>query len=186
MSLWTTGETITASKLNQKEVFISDTAPSSPVDGQMWYDTTEEKLKQYNATTSSWNVYIRDGDPVGIMDASDARINPAKEDGNLASIKTDADSIDSKLRTPVDAVYVNDVSVGTTAVQLDTDTQVRDKVTILADSDNSDTVKIGNSSSQLFPLVAGSSLTLGRCSLSSIYAIAVSGTQTLHVIGGGY
>ena len=86
---------------------------------------------------------------------------------------------------PVDEVFPKDVTVGTSAVQLDTDTQVREEITLLADTENTDTINIGNSTSQTFPLVAGASLTLRKCSLSKIYAISGSADQTLHVIGGG-
>src|SRR5579859_5147741 len=34
--------------------YSSSTAPSSPVDGQLWYDTTNKLLKSYNATTTTW------------------------------------------------------------------------------------------------------------------------------------
>jgi hypothetical protein len=54
MSEWTTGEVITASKLNQKEVFISDTAPASPTQGQLWFDTTVNRLKVYDG--AAWKL----------------------------------------------------------------------------------------------------------------------------------
>ena len=114
---------------------------------------------------------------VGIIDKNMNKINPAKEET--------LSSIDSKLRTPIDEVFVKDVSVGTTSTQVDADTNVREEITLLADSDNTDTIYVGNSENQLFPLVAGASLTLRKCSLSKIYVKSGSGTQTLHVIAGG-
>jgi hypothetical protein len=84
-----------------------------------------------------------------------------------------------------DSVFVKDVSVTTTPSAIDTDTTVREAITLLADSANNGIIYIGNSTSQLFPLTAGASLTLKRCSLSKIYAVSSSATQTLHVIGGG-
>jgi len=125
--------------------------------------------------------------------------DPAREGGNLAAIagrfnvnldtrasESTLSTLNDKIRSPVDDVFSKDVSVGsTTAVQIDTDTQVRDAITILADSANTDDILIGNNTSQTFPLSPGSSLTLRKCSLSKIYAIAASGTQTLHVITGG-
>jgi len=112
---------------------------------------------------------------------------------DFTTLETDVESIDGtlstingKIRSPVDDVFPKDVSVGSgAAVQLDTDTQVRDAITMLADSANTDDILIGNSASQTFPLAAGASLTLRKCSLSQIYAIAASGTQTLHIIAGG-
>ncbi len=48
-----------AAKFNQIPVvgfvpYSSSTAPSSPVDGQLWYDTTNKLLKSYNVTTTAW------------------------------------------------------------------------------------------------------------------------------------
>jgi len=54
LSEWVTGEVITAAKLNQKELFIGDTAPVSPTDGQLWYDTVNKLLKQYIAAEAAW------------------------------------------------------------------------------------------------------------------------------------
>lgn len=34
--------------------YSSSSAPSSPVDGQLWYDTTAKLLKAWNATTTAW------------------------------------------------------------------------------------------------------------------------------------
>lgn len=52
MSLWGQPETILASKLNQKELFIGATAPASPTNGQLWYDTVNKLLKYYDV--SAW------------------------------------------------------------------------------------------------------------------------------------
>lgn len=43
----------TALNINGHLVIKSDTAPSSPVQGSMWYDTTNNKLKVYDGT--NWN-----------------------------------------------------------------------------------------------------------------------------------
>jgi len=114
--------------------------------------------------------------------------NPSNLDVALSTRASEStlSTINGKIRSPVDDVFPKDVSVGSgAAVQLDTDTQVRDAITMLADSANTDDILIGNSASQTFPLAAGASLTLRKCSLSQIYAIAASGTQTLHIIAGG-
>jgi hypothetical protein len=71
------------------------------------------------------------------------------------------------------------------ATAISADTTARDKVTILADKDNTETVKVGGSGSVLFPLVAGASVTMSKTQLSLIYAQSVSTAQTLHVILGG-
>jgi hypothetical protein len=83
------------------------------------------------------------------------------------------------------SLFVKDVSVGTTAVQIDTDTAYRDEVILLADKNNTADIKVGTSTSQLFPLSPGASVGIRKTSLNLIYAVAVSGTQTLHVIAGG-
>ncbi|MHC1600099.1 MAG: hypothetical protein ACXQS5_04680 [Candidatus Methanospirareceae archaeon] len=96
------------------------------------------------------------------------------------------EELDSKLRSPNDEVFVKDLSVGTDPIQVDADTKVRAEITLLADDGNTDVIYVGNSANQLFPLVAGASLTLRNCSLSKIYVKAASGTQVLHVIAGGW
>ncbi|MEM3873376.1 MAG: hypothetical protein QXE05_12525, partial [Nitrososphaeria archaeon] len=76
-------------------------------------------------------------------------------------------------------------STANTATQLSSDSTLIEEITILASSGNSATVNIGNSSSQPFPLVAGSSLTLRKVKPSNIYAVSSSASQTLYVIYGG-
>ncbi|MCW1309730.1 MAG: hypothetical protein QXP04_03490 [Candidatus Nanoarchaeia archaeon] len=85
----------------------------------------------------------------------------------------------------VQAFIFTTSSTANTATQLSTDSTLIEEITILASSGNSATVNIGNSSSQPFPLVAGSSLTLRKVKPSNIYAISSSASQTLYVIYGG-
>jgi len=59
VSEWETDETITATKLNQKEVYIGSSAPSSPTDGELWFDTVNRKLKYYDANAAAWRVVPR-------------------------------------------------------------------------------------------------------------------------------
>jgi len=54
LSEWSTGEIITASKLNQKELYIGASAPASPTDGQLWWDSTNKKLFEYDASSATW------------------------------------------------------------------------------------------------------------------------------------
>jgi hypothetical protein len=75
--------------------------------------------------------------------------------------------------------------VTSTPAQLGTDYVVRDYITLLADITNTQTVFIGNVTNQLFPLTAGVGLTLAKVKASDVYIVATSGTQSLHVIGGG-
>lgn len=64
MSLWTSGELISASKLNQKEIFIGSSAPASPTNGQLWFDTTNTVLKIYDNNTwrmvQMWSIVLDD------------------------------------------------------------------------------------------------------------------------------
>jgi len=121
--------------------------------------------------------------------ASEATLSDIKDVLDVALSTRASEStlsdLNAKIPSPIDDVFSKDVSVGASAVQLDPDTKVREAITLLADAANTDDILIGNSASQTFPLSPGSSLTLRKCSLSKIYAIAASGTQTLHVIAGG-
>ena len=60
MSEWQTDETITADKLNRKEPYVGDSAPSNPTDGQLWVDTSQNPpvIKIYDATNSAWKLCI--------------------------------------------------------------------------------------------------------------------------------
>lgn len=55
MSAFSSGETASASKFNQKTVFVGTSAPGSPADGQLWYDSTNEVLKEYHLADTSWH-----------------------------------------------------------------------------------------------------------------------------------
>jgi len=82
-------------------------------------------------------------------------------------------------------VFVKDLSVGTSPVQLDADSKYRDEIIVLADHANTDKVLVGTSSSQLFTLIAGAAVGVKRSALNLIYVKAASGTQVVHVIAGG-
>lgn len=78
-----------------------------------------------------------------------------------------------------------DVTVTTAAAAINTDSAVRDEITLLADSENTAVIKIGKSGTVLFPLVAGASVTVKKTRCSLVFAQAVTGSQTLHVLTGG-
>jgi len=79
-----------------------------------------------------------------------------------------------------------DVAVTNTAAAISTDSNQRDSVTLLADSNNTDFIKVGNSVLQTFPLVPGAAVEITKTKLNLIYAVSNSGSQTLHVICGGF
>jgi len=82
-------------------------------------------------------------------------------------------------------LFVKDLSVGTDAVQIDSDSVRRDEIIILADEENTDVVYVGNSENQIFPLSAGAAVGIRKTALNLIYVRAASGTQVVHVISGG-
>jgi len=94
-------------------------------------------------------------------------------------------ALNSKVQSQSASLFAKDVSVGTTATQVDADTAYRDEVILLADPANTDKVYVGTSSAQPFPLAAGASVAIRKTALNLIYVKAASGTQTVHVISGG-
>jgi hypothetical protein len=91
----------------------------------------------------------------------------------------------AKIQNQSAGLFVKDLSVGTDASQVDSDSSYRDEVILLADSSNTNKVYVGTSASQPFPLVAGASVAVRKTALNLIYLRAASGTQTIHVIAGG-
>ncbi len=78
-----------------------------------------------------------------------------------------------------------DVTVTTIPAAISTDTLQRASVTLLADSNNTDVIKVGNSSAQKFPLIAGAAEEKLNTQLNLIWVVANSGSQVLHVDCGG-
>jgi hypothetical protein len=92
MSEWTTGEVITASKLNQKEVFIGDTAPASPTQGQLWFDTTVNRLKVYDG--AAWKLVTAENlSEIATRSHADLQ-NIGANDHHAAFTSTDHDARD--------------------------------------------------------------------------------------------
>jgi hypothetical protein len=56
MSAWHTNDVVDAAKLNQTCLLVDSTAPTSPTQGKLWYDTTKHQLKTYNADAATWKV----------------------------------------------------------------------------------------------------------------------------------
>jgi len=124
--------------------------------------------------------------------------DPAREGGNLATIagrlnvnldtrasESTLSTLNNKIQSQSADLFVKDLSVGVSAIQVDTDSAYRDEVIILADSANTDVVYVGNSTSQLFPLAAGASVAIRKTALNLIYVRAASGSQSVHILAGG-
>jgi len=167
--------------------FDSLTSDPALEPGLLWFRGDINKLRFSKDGSEITNI-LKEDDPLNIAQISGTPLTGrdwSNDFAKLQNLDTKLSNINNKLRTPIDSVFVKDVSVGTSATQADSDAQVREEITILADEGNSDTVYVGNSSAQLFPLKPGASLTLRKCSLSKIYLKAKSGTQTIHIIAGG-
>jgi len=89
-------------------------------------------------------------------------------------------------QAPIYSLYVKDITVTTTAQQIDTSSIAFKYLTLLADDANTATIYVGTASAQLFPLKAGASITLAHVTTDTIYVKTASGTATLYVIGGGH
>lgn len=85
-----------------------------------------------------------------------------------------------------DALIQFQTTVGTSAVQI-TSSAPADSLTFLADAQNSATIVLGKSDSVTtsngYPLAAGSAITLKISDSSLVYAISSSSSQKLHTIG---
>jgi len=82
-------------------------------------------------------------------------------------------------------LFSKEIDVGTTAVQVDTNTDYRKEVILLADNNNTANVLVGNDTLQVFPLKPGAGVGIMGTSLNRIYLKAVSGTQKVYVLAGG-
>lgn len=83
------------------------------------------------------------------------------------------------------AVQNGSVTVGTAASQLNSDATLVDAITLLALAANTAAINIGNSTSQVYALAAGASITLRKVAPANIYAITATAGQTLLYIYGG-
>jgi len=53
---WVAGDVITAARANQKTVYVSASAPGTAYAGMLWYDTTNDLLKERDAANTAWKV----------------------------------------------------------------------------------------------------------------------------------
>jgi len=165
-----------------------DSALFSSTDAKSAYDQLKSILGQLDITISALRDALRGTGNKTLTDLeTDLSDILAKLDTTLSTraSETTLFSLEGKIQSQSAGIFVKDVSVGTTAVPLDADTTYRHSITLLADENNTDVVKIGDSSNQLFPLKAGAAITIRKTSLNLIYAVAANGTQTIHLIAGG-
>jgi hypothetical protein len=92
--------------------------------------------------------------------------------------------LNSKMASANGTIQNGSISVSTTATALNSDTNLVEALTLYAPSSNTATVNVGNSSSQSFPLLAGSSLTLRKVKPSNVYLVSTNGTQTVYYVYG--
>jgi hypothetical protein len=151
-------------------------------------DQTEAILAQTDIKLSQFREALRGAGNKTLTDLDTSLVNIyGRFDVALSTRATEASlsALNAKVQSQSADLFVKDVSVGTSASQVDTDSTYRDEVILLADSANTDTVYVGTSASQLFPLAAGASVAVRKTALNLIYLRAASGTQTVHVISGG-
>ena len=104
-------------------------------------------------------------------------------DSKLGSVNSKLDIQLSSLQRP--DLFTKEINVGTTVVQVDTNTDYRKEIILLAKKTNTDDVLVGTSTAQVFPLEPGAAVGIMGTSLNKIYLRAVSGTQKVYVLAGG-
>jgi hypothetical protein len=102
------------------------TAPASPVNGQLWNDTsgTPNRLKYYQASSSSWRVAdgsVVDANAVGTTQLQDNSVTGAKvQDGTLALTKLATDPLNRANHTGTQLrATISDFDAGVVAHRLD-------------------------------------------------------------------
>ena len=113
--------------------------------------------------------------------ASEATLSNAN--AKLGSIDSKFDIQLSSLQKP--DLFTKEINVGATAVQVDTNTDYRKEVILLADDNNTANVLVGDNTLQVFPLKPGAGVGIMGTSLNRVYLKAVSGTQKVYVLAGG-
>jgi len=73
------GETIAEDLLHIMEHHASGTAPSKPVEGQLWYDSTNDQLKYFNDTVANSGDWI----PIASMAAQSSQPTAGGQDGHF-------------------------------------------------------------------------------------------------------
>ncbi len=111
-----------------------------------------------------------------LRDASANVINPAKEDGNLATVTT-------LLTTPTSLGVGQNTDIDATAEQLTSDSTPCRSIIVQADKDNTDKIYIGDSNVEVdkgIGLEPLDSVTLWIDNVNKIYAIGAAADQAVH------
>ena len=107
------------------------------------------------------------------------------ENAPLITVQGSVDVTNLEQPSLTGAVQSFDITVGTVASSLSSDTSLIYGLTVLADQSNSATIFVGSATLQAFPLRAGASITLGMVLPSNVYVFSNASSQIAHIIYGG-
>ena len=166
---------------------------------------TEENLSLFMSDSDFNVVPINNADIIKPLDSNgyvetddvllNGKIKPLNQDVNgnvginvINPLPTGTNNIGSVNPIPLPDIFSLKLAIATanTPLQIFADSKPRGEVTILADSGNTAIVYVGNSSTQYFPLIAGSSITIKATALNLVYVFSPSVNQLIYVITGGY
>ncbi|RLI84365.1 hypothetical protein DRP07_01295 [Archaeoglobales archaeon] len=102
------------------------------------------------------------------------------ETGNALHVRLKAEDVG--LPQSSGNVEAFDVTVGTTPAAITSNTHKARKLILQADSGNSDSIRIGNSTNQVIVMAAGDVKELLDVNVNEIYAVSATADQTLHVL----
>lgn len=110
---------------------------------------------------------------VGLADSADVRINPAKEDGNLASIKTNTDKLDVNLSTRLaDATFTSRINT------LGQKTMANSTPVVLASDQTAIPVTISGNQAVNLAQVGGVAVALGQTTMSASIPVTIASNQS--------
>jgi hypothetical protein len=168
---------LTSLDLNKNELLNAkiqslSSAPSSPVEGQIYYNTTSKRLEQYNGT--AWKAYTQSGEIVNADIASGAAIDLAKLAVDPLAREnhtgTQTASTISDFDTAVQTSRLDQMAAPTASVSLNTQ-----KITGLADP-----TEAQDAATKAYVDAARSGLDVkASCRVATTANITLSGTQTI-------
>lgn len=110
---------------------------------------------------------------VGVADSADVRIDPAKEGGNLLSIKTNTDKLDVNLSTRLaDATFTARINT------LGQKTMANSTPVVLASDQTSIPVTIAGNQAVNLAQVGGVAVALGQTTMSASIPVTIASNQT--------